>query len=56
MGYWLKTLFEFATKETHLLFTGTLYDQVYGVAMGTTLVPILANLFMGHHENRSLEQ
>ena len=52
----LKTLSEFATKETHLLFKGTFYDQVHGVTMGSTLVLVLANLFMGHHENRSLEQ
>ena len=52
----LKTLFEFATKETNLLFEGTFYDQVHGVTMGTTLVLVLANLLMGHHENRSLEQ
>ena len=52
----LTTLFEFTTKETHLLFKGTFYGQVHGVTMGTTLVLVLANLFMGHHENRSLEQ
>ena len=47
----LKRLFEFSTKETHLLFNGTFYDHVGGVAMGSPLVPVLANLFMGHHEN-----
>ena len=52
----LKELLEFATKETHLLFKGTFYDQVHGVAMSSTLVLVLANLFMGNHENRSLEQ
>ena len=50
----LKTLFEFTSKETHLLFKGTFYDQVHGVTMGSTLVLVPANLFMGHHENRSL--
>ena len=52
----LTTLFAFTTKETQLLFKGTFYDQVHGVTMGTTLVLVLANLFMGNHENRSLEQ
>ena len=52
----LTTLFEFTTKETHLLFKGTFYDQVHGVTMGSTLVLVLANLFMGNLENRSLEQ
>ena len=46
----LTTLFEFTTKETHLLFKGTFYGLVHGVTMGTTLVLILANLFMGNHE------
>jgi len=52
----LKRLFEFSTKETHLLFNGTFYGQVDDVAMGFPRVPILANLFMGHHENIWLEQ
>ena len=52
----LKRLFEFATKETHFLFKGTYYDQVDGVAMGSPLAPVLANLFMGHHEKIWLEQ
>ena len=52
----LKRLFEFATKETHFLFNVTFYEQVDGVAMGSPLAPVLANLFMGHHENIWLEQ
>ena len=52
----LTALFEFTTKETHLLFKGTFYDQVHCVTMGSTLVLVPANLFMGHLENRSLEQ
>ena len=52
----LKRLFEFATKETHFLFKGNFYDQVDGVAMGSPLAPVLANLFMGHHENIWLDQ
>ena len=26
------------------------YDQIKGVAMGSSLALVLANLFMGHHE------
>ncbi|XP_073232122.1 uncharacterized protein [Porites lutea] len=52
----LKRLFEFATKETNFLFKGNFYDQVDGVAMGSPLAPVLANLFMGHHENIWLDQ
>ena len=40
----LKRLFEFASKETHFLFKGAFYDQVDGVAMGSPLAPVLANL------------
>ena len=44
-------LFKFATAETHFLFEDKIYDQVDGVAMGSPLAPVLANLFMGHHES-----
>ena len=40
----------------HLLkFNGSFYDQIDGIAMGSTLAPVLANLFMGHHEKLWLE-
>ena len=45
-----KKLFQFATSETHFYFNGDIYEQVDGVAMGSPLAPILANPFMGHHE------
>ena len=38
------------------MFKGNFYDQVDGVAMGSPLAPVLANLFMGHHENIWLDQ
>ena len=47
----LGNLFMCATAETHFLFKGDVYDQIDGVAMGSPLGPVLANLFMGHHEN-----
>ena len=46
----LKKPFEFATSGTHFLFQGTFYDQIDGVAMGSPLGPVLANLFMGYYE------
>ena len=51
----LKTLFPFATAQTHFSFKGVFYDQIDGVAMGSPLAPVLANLFMGHHERIWLE-
>ena len=48
----LKKLLEFATKKTHFLFDGKYYDQIDSVAMGAPLVPVLANIFMCHFEER----
>ena len=52
----LKKLFEFATSGTHFLFDGNCYDQIDRVAMGSPLGPVVANLFMGFHEKRWLDQ
>ena len=46
----LQKLFQFVTSQTNFLFNGNMYDQVDGVAMGSPLAPILANIFMGYHE------
>ena len=46
----LTSLFNLATCETHFLFKGKFYDQINGVAMGSPLAPVLANLFMSHYE------
>ena len=37
-----------ATTEVEFSFNGTLYKQVDGVAMGSPLGPVLANIFVGH--------
>ena len=52
----MKKLFMFATAQTHFLYNGEYYDQIDGVAMGSPLGPVLANIFMGHHEKLWLEQ
>ena len=46
----LYKLFEFATLKSNFSFTDVMCDQIDGVAMGSPLAPILANLFMGHNE------
>ena len=51
----LTKLFFFATAQTHFSFLGNVYDQIDWVAMGSSLAPVLANLFMCHHEKRWLE-
>ena len=52
----LRNLFNFATGQTHFLFKGSFFDQIDGVAMGSPLTPVLANLFMGHYERICLEK
>ena len=42
----LKQLLELCTKEMHFSFEGDIYEQVDGVAMGSPLGPVLANIFM----------
>ena len=43
----LKKLFLFATSQTHFIFNDKFYNQIDGVAMGSPLAPVLANIFMG---------
>ena len=47
----LKKLLIKATTEVEFSFDGELYKQVDGVAMGSPLGPVLANIFMGHVES-----
>ena len=50
----LKTLLEFATKKSHFVFDGHYYDQIDGVAMGSPLGPVLANISMCDFEQKWL--
>ena len=34
------------TKDSHFIFGGTLNEQIYGVAMGSSLDPTLVNTFL----------
>ena len=38
------------------IFNKTLYEQIDGVAMGSPLAPVLANIFLSHHETIWLQQ
>ena len=51
----LTDLLEIATTNQLFQFNGELYEQTDGVAMGSPLGPLLANVFMCHIENQ-LEQ
>ena len=44
-----RDLLNLATKESFFTFNSKLYIQVDGIAMGSPLVPILANIFLSHH-------
>ena len=43
-------LLNLAVKNCHFIFNGKFYDQVGGVAMGSSLGPLLANIFLSFHE------
>ena len=52
----LKKLFLFATSQTHFICNSKFYNQIPGVAMGSPLAPVLANIFMGFHESKWLNE
>ena len=52
----LKKLFTFATSQTHFIFSIQFYNQIDGVAMGSPLGSVLANIFMGFQESTWLNE
>ena len=42
----------FATKRSHFVIDGQYYDQIDGVAMGSPLGPVVANIFMCNNEEK----
>ena len=48
----LKKLSVFATSQTHFTFCSKFYNQIDGVAMGSPLAPVLADIFMGFQESK----
>ena len=47
-------LLEFCLKNTYFSFQGQFFEQVEGVAMGSPVSPIIANLYMEHFEQKAL--
>ena len=47
-------LLSLSVKNCHFIFNGRLYQQVDGVAMGSLLGPLFANIFMSFHEQKWL--
>ena len=52
----LKKLFLFPTSQTHFIFNSKFYNQIDGVAMGSLLAPVLANIFIGLRESKWLNE
>ena len=52
----MKNLLEICTKEMHFSFKDVLYRQINGVAMGSPLGPVLANIFMVELEKTLVPQ
>ena len=51
-----KKLLVYCVQENHFCFEDKCYDQVDGVAMGSPLGPILANIFMSQFESKALSK
>ena len=52
----LKKLLIICTKESHFQFNGKYYDQIDGVAMGSPLGPLFANIFNDEFESIHMNQ
>ena len=48
------TLLEFCLTNTYFLFQGKYYEQVQGAAIGSPIIPLIANLFMEEFEVKAL--
>ena len=51
----LKKMLEFATRKSHFLFDGNLYDEINNVAMGSPLGKVLPNIFICHFEEKWIQ-
>ena len=48
-------LLNLAVKNCHFIFDGKYYDQIDGVAMGSPLGPLFANIFLSFHDKEWLD-
>ena len=51
-----KDLLELCTKDLHFSFNGKMFRQIDGVAMGSPLGPVIANIFMSELEGELVPQ
>ena len=52
----MKTLLEMATKETHFTFNGEIFCQRNGIAMGSPLGPIFADVYVSYLEEKFMKR
>jgi hypothetical protein len=52
----MKWLLETATSRTHFIFNGQYYSQINGVAMGSPVGPLLADIFLVHLEKELMHR
>ena len=52
----LKKLFVFATSQTHFICNSKFCNQIDGVAMGSPLAPVIANIFIDFYESKRLNK
>ena len=52
----MRSFLEICTKESHFQFNNAFYDQVDGVAMGSPLGPLFANIFMCEFERKHMAE
>ena len=50
----ITTLLEFCLTNIYFLFQGKYYEQVQGAALGSPIIPLIANLFMEEFEVKAL--
>ena len=50
------TLPRVVLRKSHFLFDGKYYDQIDGVAMGSPLGPVVANIFMCDFEDNNIHE
>ena len=48
--------YDYSFSQSHFSFKGCYYDQTDGVAMGSPLAPVLANLCMRNHKKKWLNE
>ena len=51
-----KKIFFFVTSKNHFIFNSKFYNQIDGVAIGSPLAPVLANIFMVFYESKWLNE